>query len=302
VAYQGQTAPAAVGSQPFTLVNNPWLTPSGVVYFFGSVSAARQIDGIFSGTGGAITPIVVANQSAPGLTNDSFQFFRDMRVDSANEIIFTAATQSGATSVWKFSPQSGLQSLLRNGDPIPNMPGSTWHDFGVTRLTSGGLIVVEGDTGTVKGFWGGTPDNLHLLIQKGGHAPGTPAGVNFVEDLGVQRQDLNEAGVFVHVGRLSNNTKGAWAADVKSGEVIKVLQTGDLFDVGGGDMRTLTNFDVLSDSILNDVNQFAFSASFSDGSNGEFIATVPEPATPMFSVALSLFIGGKRRCRPTFQN
>jgi len=109
VAYQGQTAPAAVGSQPFTLVNNPWLTPSGVVYFFGSVSPNLQIDGIFSGTGGAITPIVVANRSAPGLTNDSFQFFRDMRVDSANEIIFTAATQTGATSVWKYNPQSGLQ-------------------------------------------------------------------------------------------------------------------------------------------------------------------------------------------------
>jgi hypothetical protein len=112
------------------------------------------------------------------------------------------------------------------------------------------------------------------------------------------QKDLNERGILVLLGQLNDGggAKGIWAADLNLGAVQKVLGTGEPFDVGGGDLRTLDGITLFDESFLNDANQFVFSASFTDGSSGVFVATVPEPVTAAWMV-LALAVLAARRAR-----
>lgn len=104
----------------------------------------------------------------------------------------------------------------------------------------------------------------------------------------------------------NTNDRGLWATDL-DGLVTLVIREGDLFDVDDDpineDYRTVAsiiNYVGIGNeggraSSFNDAGQLAFSATFTDGSSGVFVATIPEPT----SLALLSLTGlAMRRRRP----
>lgn len=107
--------------------------------------------------------------------------------------------------------------------------------------------------------------------------------------------------------KVSTGEAGLWAVDLATGEITKVIKVGDPFDVGGGDLRTPTDVQIYLDynngsppysGFLNDANQLAFTAKFTDGSSGVFLVNVPEPTTAAaLAAATTPFLMSRRRRR-----
>lgn len=103
----------------------------------------------------------------------------------------------------------------------------------------------------------------------------------------------------------NTNDRGLWATDL-DGLVTLVIREGDLFDVDDDpineDYRTVAsiiNYDGIGNeggraSSFNDAGQLAFSATFTDGSSGVFVATIPEP-TSLALLSLTGLAMGRRR-------
>jgi len=76
-----------------------------------------------------------------------------------------------------------------------------------------------------------------------------------------------------------------------TGNLVLLLREGDLFDVGNEDWRQITAFDYIFDyqrsPAFNAAGHFAFTLYFTDGSNGIFIAHVPEPEMLSCSAAVT---------------
>jgi hypothetical protein len=67
-----------------------------------------------------------------------------------------------------------------------------------------------------------------------------------------------------------------------------IVREGDLFDVGGGDLRTIADGGIRFSTpvsgddpvqALTDDGRVAFALRFTDGTSGAFLAAVPEPAS-----------------------
>jgi hypothetical protein len=80
------------------------------------------------------------------------------------------------------------------------------------------------------------------------------------------------------------------------GGIELILRSGEAIDVGGGDFRIISFLGVPGISGLNNRSSIAFSASFTDGSSGIFIAgtnvqVVPLPASFALLLAGLTFLG-----------
>jgi hypothetical protein len=120
-------------------------------------------------------------------------------------------------------------------------------------------------------------------------APGTPEGVTFDDAISVSINNLGQIAFQAQVqgpGVSIFDARGLWVADA-GGDLHLIARAGGLFDVGGGDLREVNDVDLFTytnagedgmPSAFNDLGQLAFRAVFKDGTEGVFVATVPEPA------------------------
>ncbi len=134
-----------------------------------------------------------------------------------------------------------------------------------------------------------------VLVALSGHAaPGAGPGVTF-GDFSSVNFSLNDERLLVFstqvtgTGVTSANDLGLWLAD-PTGAISLLLRTGDILDVNDDpsitDMRTLAGFGFLGDygrrdggsSAFNSAGELALLATFTDGSQGVFVMTVPAPA------------------------
>lgn len=280
IAYQGQVPPGTEGRALVSFQSDSFhLTASGQTTFVATLDNTPTRSGLFLATPEKITTIAVTTQSTPGILGDIFQTpDPNVDVNAAGEVAFSAVTGANSAGVWKYNPQTGLKVLLRKND-LASLPGTHWQSFQGPKIDSLGHLAVYASTDTgIQGIWGGRANDMKLLFRHGAQAEGIPAGINYSAS-GNWQQDLNERGILVVVGNLSNGKKGVWAADLQTGAVELVFQTGEPFDVGGGDLRLIRGFNLFKDSFLNDANQFAFTATFTDGTTGAFVASVPEPSS-----------------------
>ncbi|MGF1607346.1 MAG: choice-of-anchor tandem repeat NxxGxxAF-containing protein [Rhodothalassiaceae bacterium] len=111
-----------------------------------------------------------------------------------------------------------------------------------------------------------------LVARAGEQAPGTGGAVfsDFVSP------NLNDAGevafesVLTGAGVGITNNSGIFA-QLADGTLELILRKGDMFDVGGGDLRTIAGLN-LFDGLDDNGGDLAFLASFTDGSQGLFTA------------------------------
>jgi len=152
---------------------------------------------------------------------------------------------------------------------------------------------------------------LALVAREGNQAPGTPEGVFFRS---LSTPALNNAGQTAFSGFLAgtgvdgSNDRGIWAEDLQ-GVLTLIARTGDLLDVDDGlgtDFRTIRFLSFAGGTGngdgrnrgFNDLGQFAFSATFTDGTSGVFVSNlvaVPEPTAWVLAVAGLLGLGVLRR-------
>ena len=93
-----------------------------------------------------------------------------------------------------------------------------------------------------------------------------------------------------------SNKIGLFATDI-NGNLGLIARSGDFLDMGDGELRQITQLWAES---FNSANQLGFIAFFTDGTNGAFVATVPEPSSVLFLAAPALLIFSRRR-RASYQ-
>lgn len=328
LARQGATAPGAGTGVTYsgfsTLLGN---TVGGLA--FGATLSSST--GIYSGTPSAVAPVALSGNSVPGITGVRyFTFSNPALAQNVNNIAFssrltgTGVVTANGTAMW--SGSFGAVSLVaRAGSQAPGLSaGVNFGSFLVNTTSSAPVIADNGAvafqvalTGTGvtsandSSIWAGLPGSLHLVAREGSQAQGTPSGITFDT---LSQPSINPLGEVAFVAPLAGpgvdytNNSGLWATDL-SGNLQLLARNGDLFDVGSGDMRTLAGLSIGGgsfgtdgrQSVFNATGQLAFRASFTDGSSGVFVTTIPEPSSIwLIASGLGAFLSRRLR-RPRKQ-
>ncbi len=213
-----------------------------------------------------------------------------------------------------------IKMIARAGSPAPTSAPDEYYD-GISSdsiINGGGQILF---TAAFDGVGVNDANNnvllryhpdggVEVIARDGDPAPGAENGVN----LGASRTfldfALNGLGQAAFVAGLSDNSTALYAEDL-SGDLTLIVRTGDLLDVSDDplmpDLREVQSFEFIGGSgnqdgrrsAFNERGQLAFTASFTDGSQGVFVSdlvAVPEPTSAVFiAVALTL-VSTRRRC------
>jgi hypothetical protein len=119
--------------------------------------------------------------------------------------------------------------------------------------------------------------------------------------------EANAAGQIVFIGYFGQDRQqGVWLYDPSEG-LVPIAYPGELLQISPGVYDTVENVDgaggrfgngSLGDgaSILNDAGQIPLELSLANHPDGEFIATVPEPAS-LLALFMPLYLLGLRRAR-----
>ena len=224
--------------------------------------------------------------------------------------------------------------VVREGDPAPGLGdrvvfGSVSYSFAMSNppmLNSAGYVAFRASlrgpgVGTTNflSIWAEGPSGLRMIARENEPAPGTEAGVVF----NIYASDLSTSPLFNGAGQVAfkaalsgpgvddSNDWGLWISDT-SGQVMLVAREGDLFDVNDDplidDYRTISRILLDEDSSggdgrmanFNDAGQLAFWLQFTDGSQGIFVAQVPEPST-LFLLAAGGIVLIRRKLNLTFE-
>ncbi|MEM9753102.1 MAG: choice-of-anchor tandem repeat NxxGxxAF-containing protein [Planctomycetota bacterium] len=333
----GTPAPGAPEGVNFIFSTPPSINAAGETAFTAAlggdgVTRLNNI-GVWSETTGSIgSPALAARKGdfAPGTTGFArFDNFSSPALNDAGQITFFALLDgpdietTNDSGLWSEAAGSlGNPALIaREGDPAPGtadgvnywrLSGFVLNAAGETAFKSQ-LIGPGVDTTNDSGVWSeaaGSIGSPALVARAGTQAPGTPDGVNF---LVFSTPSLNAAGQIAFEGILTgtevddDNDRGIWASE-PNGELTLVVRNGDQFDVSDTavpDLRTIASANLVAasgnqggqPSLFNDAGELVFRARFTDGSEGIFVATIPEPAAALAAAMLGLLAAGRRRTR-----
>jgi hypothetical protein len=219
-------------------------------------------------------------------------------------------TQANDEGYW-FGNGESLPLVAREGSQAPGLPAGTLFTT-LNDTTSVGTSPFDRRTfnnhsdvacsahftgpGTDgRGLWAGAIGNLKLIVKDGDQVPGFAPNVLFGGTIGTTRSysqiSLNDNGLLAFLAGTSSGKLGLFGAD-GAGNIGYIIGTGDLLPIGGGQSKTVDDLDI---SELNTLNQVAFTAHFTDGTNGAFIASVPEPSAALIAIAAALPLLARRR-------
>ena len=272
---------------------------------------------LFPGYGPPVS--VMTGDVAPGIT-PAVEFMRIEKpvTNSAGQVVFQSflaepgSGTSSTTSIW-LEDGGILRNIARAGQQAPGVePGGNFNILSQFNysLNANAQVAFKADMvgpgihgENRRGIWIDTDGDLELAVRSGTQAPGTPSGIDFYsfEAIGLNDQGtLAFGGTLTGVGVDSTNDQGIW---LNVDGVLKLIaREGDALEVAPGDIRTISTlrFDPTNDdngvySGLNDQGHLTFTATFSDGSSGIFVAT-PEPTNAgLCLVATSGYLLKRRR-------
>ncbi len=219
------------------------------------------------------------------------------------------AASSSTGSIW-LEDDNGLRLIAYEGQQVQGMEVGTMYDYlnPFFSLNTHGHVAfranIQGpDLQSNRGIWIDREGVLEMVADAQTHAPGTGLGVNFAifEALG-----LNDRGAVVFGAQLQGlgvddtNDRGIWLYD--HGDLELIVREGNQLEVAPGDLRTIDSFqfDPTNEdngylSGFNDHNCLAFTATFTDGTTGVFVAT-PEPGSAiLYSSGAILLLRSRKK-------
>jgi hypothetical protein len=217
------------------------------------------------------------------------------------------------TGIWA-GPAGAIQLVAREGAQAPDAPTGVnmGQIFYLPVLNKRGDVAFRGFldgggfSGGDMGLWAGPYSDPKLLITSQTVATTTARGEIYFKFF-IADPNLNNNGDIAFYALLQGpgvstaNDHSLWVRS-HEGDLILIAQEGSPFAVGGGEMRIvkeLGDYDrggsdpTLGDSFFNDAGQLVFELSFTDGSAGIFVATVPEPVS--FTLMIFLACLARRR-------
>lgn len=294
--------------------NPPRLNAAGKAAFATPLTGPGVTSGnnlaLWSGAPGSVALLARKGSPAPGTdAGVNFSSLGDPTINAAGQSTFRGGlagpgvTNTNANGLWTGAPGS-VAVLVRAGSPAPGTPaGVNFRDFGASPSINAagesgfvGFLTGTGVTATNNtGLWVGASGSLRKVFTEGQAAPGAGAGVVFGDafrldvDTDPNEFALNDRGDVAFANYLTGGSvigfHSLWLADA-AGNLSLIVREGSPFQVAPGDSRTVSSFGFTGGSGdedglacgLNDRGQIAFQVSFTDGSDGIFIA-VPEPGS-----------------------
>ncbi len=312
VVLEGDTLPGI--PTPTTIDNlrgtNPVaINPQGDVAFFGTVFPAFKTALIVEDRPLGFRLAAVVGDQAPGLaTGVQFGALATLGFNGQGETAFTSTligtgvSSDNDRSIW--SEAGGqLHLVAREGDLAPGVDAGLVFGQIANALSLSGngtttflAPVMSGTTQVATGLWAESPqDGLRPIMLSGDAAPGTESLTIFDS---VGGSGVDSGGRFNFTGSLSgpsvddSNDRGLWSGFGRD-DALLLARKGDLLEVAPGDFRTIERFGNISTAgfpsssgledgrraVFNDLKEAVFTVSFTDGTEGVLVVTVPEPAS-----------------------
>jgi hypothetical protein len=296
----------------------------GFVGMLGGAVTPANDQAVFAGPAGALRLVARKGGAVPGAAGVNYGgFFPQPTLNDAGDVGFWAmVSESGGTQgeALVAGPIDSPVVVARTGQDAPGVAGATYVGLGLgpPTLSAGGDIayfarVRQGAAGPILGaLYAGAPASPQLIALAGDFAPGTAS--DFYTGAFSATQAMNSAGQVAYLAELNVDADsdpegvGLFIFDPEIG-VSLVARTGELFDVGGGNLRTITpSSRLFGDSIgfvdawgehmgsgLGEDGRLTFSLRFTDGSSGVFTATVPEPTGAGWVCVVSAWMISRHR-------
>lgn len=269
VAVDGQAAPGA-GTGVFSNVETPVLNEAGQTAFLSGVAGGgTNIQAIYrSSSASALTAIALEGQSAPGSGSGTFSFLTDPVLNDSGQTAFRAEINGTSTAaLYRSSGGSALTTIAIQGQGATGTGAGTFSSFGSPVLNQPGQIAflasINGGTSTSGIFRSSTGSVLTAIALQGQSAAGAAAGTfsQFSSPL------MNDAGLTAFRASITGgtSTEGLYLGDGR--ETVAVQLQGAA--LAGRTVLTLN----MGPAGLNRHGQVAYRASFTDGTQGNFLFT-----------------------------
>lgn len=284
--------------------------------------------GIYITTPGSARLVMPEQSELPGFPGHQFVNLRNPMLNNSGDLMIIGTAINIGDSILAYNGQTGaIRNVAVTGiTPAPGQsPGVTVSPYDMEAAINGrGQVAFRGQlsgpgitTANRDGFWAEDLQGfLRLRVQTGMQAPGFEPGVQFAASGLGSFISINANGYAVMGASIvvnGSNKPGYWAGNPDTGELSPILMRGQTIEVRPGDVRTI-EFAFFANSLgtgfmssgsqdglpsaLNDNNQAAFRVSFTDGSSGIFVVTIPEPTTLVLVAVASLaFVGSRARKR-----
>lgn len=234
---------------PFGLPFGSTINDQGIVAFFASLEAGGE--GIFTGSGGAVTAIADTSSIFSGFAGDAF-------INNNDSVAFAANLSAGGKGIFT-SSDNGFTTIVDSS--------GIFDGFGTPAINDRGTLVFTAFL-----------DSGELSLYKASNEFITPIINSNESFVGLGDPAINNNGSIAFFGILADSTEGIFTG--ADPVLDKVIATGDtLFG------KTVTGLGFFNRG-LNNSNQISFFARFDDGSEGIFRAdpmaeptAVPEPAS-----------------------
>ena len=196
---RGSLVTIADASDGFYLFGTPSINAGGTVAFLAGLAATNGV-GIFTGTGGALTPIALGHE----LNSDGFFYLGSPVINKKGTVLFYAGVATGASEVdGIFAGKDGLLTTIVDN----NGPFSSFHPRPSINDKDTVAFVAGLKTGGFGIFTGPDPVT-DVVIAEGDSLFGST--VTFLK---LGRQALNNAGQIAFEASLANGTVGIFRAD-----------------------------------------------------------------------------------------
>ncbi len=273
IAREGQTAPDGNGT--FATVSPRDINDAGAVAFFGqaigTAGGSTDNDGLFRGSGGAITQIVREGQLVPN-GNGRFEFFASSDMNNSGTVAFrsslTGTSGGNSDDIGIFRGSGGaISQIVRAGEIAPDGNGN-FSGLGNGRIALndanevaffGLLSNTHGGSNDDSGIFRGNGAGIVQIVREGHVAPDG----NGVFADNISPPTMNNSGAVAFTADLSgtvggfSDNEGIFIGD--GIDLLRVARKGD--SISGS---TIASLDVSSDCI-NDLGQVAYWARLVNG-------------------------------------
>lgn len=313
VAASDQSAPG-IANSTFKSYSFPAINNAGDVAFIGTVNTSTGTrDGVWADVAGSGLVLKASTQAPVQGLPSSVQLSAITDLVSVNEsgkVAFRAELSGPGINVsndvaYVVETNNGFRIALQEGQAIPGLPsGQVAGSSFLPTVNAAGEITVLASLPAI-----GNPSTFTnaLLTEHGGaglrtiaydgeQAPDLPIGVIFSHLAGYY--NTNENGVTVFGSDLAGSgvTAGndyGYFAELAPGLIKTLVREGDMIEIAPSVFKTINGLSTTKygDQPLNNYNQFAFTATFTDGSSGVFVIAVPEAGTTtLLAIAALAFV------------